>query len=269
MFQSPKVERRVSCVLPAYNEEEGIAAVVDHVIRALERHTDAFEVIVVDDGSTDRTSAILDAMAASIPALRVVRFDVNRGYGAALRAGFAAGTLPLLFFTDSDGQFDPMDIGSLLELTGEADLVVGFRVGRRDGASRAFLSWGFNRLARLLLGVAVRDLNCAFKVIRRDVLDGLALESEGYCINAELIAKAASRGNAVREVGVRHHERSAGASKVGLRDIPRSLRDLLAIRRAVVRLAHGTRSDVTVQASATARTSSERNAMPRTDGPTE
>ncbi|APR79843.1 Glycosyl transferase, family 2 [Minicystis rosea] len=222
-------------MLPVFNEEEGIADAVAHVIGALERHTDAFEVIAIDDGSTDRTGAILDAMAAELPALRVVHFERNRGYGAALRAGFAASTLPLVFFTDSDDQFDPMDIGALLPLCDEADIVVGYRVGRNDGASRAVLSWGYNQLARRLLGVAVRDLNCAFKVIRRGALDGLALESEGYCINAELIAKAHVRGSAVREIAVRHRARQTGSSKVRMGDVPRTVRDLLAIRRAITR----------------------------------
>jgi len=225
----PTAAPSVSCVMPAFNEEEGIVRAVANVRTALERHCGAFEVIVVDDGSTDRTGALLDEMAAGPGPLKVIHLPENRGYGAALQAGFAAATLPILFFTDSDDQFDAMDLGRLLPLVAEADVVVGHRVGRRDGASRAVLSGGYNALVRALLGVRMRDINCAFKVVRRSAVAALPLVSTGYIINAELIARAVRAGLSVREVPVSHRPRAAGSSKVGVADVPRSLRELVEL----------------------------------------
>jgi glycosyltransferase involved in cell wall biosynthesis len=221
---------RVSCVLPARNEEEAIGTVVPAALDALAALTDESEVVVVDDGSTDRTGALLDALAAQEPRLRVIHFREPRGYGAALQAGFAASRLPVLMFTDSDGQFDLRDLGRLLPLLADADLVVGFRVDRADPASRRVLSRGYNALVRLLLGVRVRDMNCAFKAFHRRVLDLFPLESDGYAINAELVARADAAGLRVREVGVRHFPRIAGESKVGATNVPGALRQLWTLR---------------------------------------
>src|SRR5262249_1898119 len=124
--------RSVSCVMPAFNEEESIEVAVANVRRALERHTSDSEIIVVDDGSTDRTAARLDEMDAN-GQLHVVHSPENRGYGWALRAGFAAAARPLLFVIDSDDQFDPMELGMLLPLIDDADMVIGYRGARGDG----------------------------------------------------------------------------------------------------------------------------------------
>src|SRR5438105_2078044 len=140
---------RVSCVLPALNEEDAIETVVTRALAALAALTAEFEIVAVDDGSTDRTGALLDAFAVRDPRLRVIHLPTNRGYGAALNAGFIASRLPLLVFTDSDGQFDLADLERVLPLLSEADVVVGFRVGRVDAMSRRLLSRGYNVLVRL------------------------------------------------------------------------------------------------------------------------
>lgn len=218
--------------MPAYNEEESILVAVANVRQALERLTGDSEIIVVDDGSTDGTSARLDAMAAA-GQVRVIHSPTNRGYGWAVRAGCAAATRPLLFLTDSDDQFDPMELALLLPLINEADIVVGHRVGRRDGTLRAALSTGYNALVRALLDVRVRDINCAFKLVRREAFGRLALLSPGYIINAEMMARAARARLRVREVPVSHRRRRAGSSKVGIADVPLSLAELLALRRVL------------------------------------
>lgn len=227
------VRRLVSCVMPAYNEHEVIRHAVQRVQQALERLTADFEIVVVDDGSTDGTGGILDAMAGA--RLRVIHFPENRGYGRALRAGFATARHPLVFFMDSDDQFDPVDLGRLLALTADADIVVGYRVTRGDGAVRELLSGGYNALVRALLSLNVRDVNCAFKLVHRDALASLGLTSDGYTINAEMLARAERAGLRIREVPVSHHPRRSGQSKVGFGDIPRALAQIVALRQALRR----------------------------------
>lgn len=216
--------------MPAFNEVEVIADVVGEARRALDELTADSEIVVVDDGSTDGTGARLDELAAA-GQVRVLHSPENRGYGWAVRAGYAMATRPLVFFTDSDGQFDAMELGLLLPLVTAADIVVGHRVGRRDGSLRAALSAGYNTLVRTLLGVEVRDINCAFKLMRRDALERLRLVSNGYVINAELMARATRAGLRIREAPVSHRPRRAGRSKVSIADVPSSLRQLLLLRR--------------------------------------
>ena len=222
----------VSCIMPAFNEEATIGVAVANVRQALQDLTGDFEIIVVDDGSTDRTLARLDALAATSE-LRVVHLAENRGYGWALRTGFAAASRSLLFFTDSDDQFDAMDLSRLLAVIDSADIVIGHREARHDGPLRAALSSGYNALVRKLLGVRVRDVNCAFKLVRREVLVAMNLVSAGYGINAEMMARAARARLRVREVPVTHRPRRAGRSKVSIADVPSSLLDLLWLRRAL------------------------------------
>jgi len=228
---APGMRRLVSCVMPAYNERDVIAHVVRRVLRALERLTEGFELIVVDDGSTDGTGRILDDLMDEN--LRVVHFATNAGYGKALRTGFEIAAHPLVFFLDSDDQFDPADLDRLLRVAAGADIVVGYRAQRRDSAMRSVLSGGYNTIVRGLLDVNVRDINCAFKLMRRDALGRLPLTSDGYAINAEILARAARAGLRIREVPVSHQERRSGRSKVGFGDIPRSLAQVVTLRRSL------------------------------------
>jgi dolichol-phosphate mannosyltransferase len=217
--------------MPAYNEREVIAHVVRRVYRTLQQLTEDFEVIVVDDGSTDGTGRILDDLADA--KLRVIHFPANAGYGSALRAGFELAAHPLIFFLDSDDQFDPADLDRLLPLAAGADIVVGYRAQRRDSAMRSVLSGGYNTIVRGLLDVDVRDINCAFKLMRREALARLSLTSDGYAINAEILARAARAGLGICEVPVSHQKRRSGRSKVGFGDIPRSLAQVVALRRSL------------------------------------
>jgi len=223
----------VSAVLPVFDEAPVIAQVLRELHRALERHAPRFEIVAVDDGSRDGSGAELDRLAAGLPGVRVIHFERNRGYGHALRAGFDACTLDLVFFMDSDGQFDPDELALLLAAIGRADLVVGHRVGRTDGALRDVLSRGYNWLVHRALGVRVRDVNCAFKLMRRAPLAALALAEGGYVVNAELLAKAARAGLTIAEVGVTHRPRTAGRTKTRLSDIPRAAHRLLTLRRSL------------------------------------
>jgi glycosyltransferase involved in cell wall biosynthesis len=208
------VTQRLTCVLPAFNEAESLPASVAEWSAALERCTGEHEIIVVDDGSTDDTPAVLRRLAARYDRLRIVTHPRNLGYGAALANGFAQASFPLLFFTDADGQYEPEDIHLLLERIGEADIVVGYRVGRADSRLRCALSRGYNFLARAFLGVSLRDFNCAFKLMLRDGVQRLGMESTGFGVNAELAWSAGAAGMTIAEVPVRHRPRRAGRSTV-------------------------------------------------------
>jgi glycosyltransferase involved in cell wall biosynthesis len=217
----------LSLVIPAFNEAAVIARAVGEAEAALGWLFDRFEILVVDDGSTDGTSRIVEREYGDCRQVRVIRHEANRGYGAALRSGFEAAAFDLVAFTDADCQFDLLDLGRLVPLAARYPIVAGYRAGRKDPWRRRFLSWGYNRLARALLGTGVRDVDCALKVFRREALAGLLPESRGFFVNTEMLARARRLGYAVAEVPVSHRPRLDGASKVSLCEVPRTLRTLL------------------------------------------
>ena len=218
----------LSLVIPAYNEAAVIRQAVAEAEAALGSLFADFEVLVVDDGSSDNTAAIVQDLSPTAPHTRLLRHPVNRGYGAALRTGFEAARFDLVAFTDADCQFDLADLGRLAALAAEYPVVAGYRADRKDPWRRRFFSWGYNRLARTLLGTRVRDCDCALKVFRRDVLERLLPASRGFFVNAEMLTRARLQDIPLVEVPVTHRPRLGGASKVSLREIPRTLRVLLA-----------------------------------------
>lgn len=215
--------RSLSLIVPAYNEEAGIRQALEEADDSLAELADAYEILVVDDGSRDATARLAAETACARPAVRLLRHEVNRGYGAALRTGFEAARFDRVAFTDADCQFYLADLAFLVPLTDRAPLAVGFRVGRQDTWLRRFFSWGYNALVRLLLGTRVRDCDCALKVFRKEALENLLPESSGFFVNAEMLARARKLGYRVAEAGVRHRPRLHGSSKVSLEDIPRTL----------------------------------------------
>jgi dolichol-phosphate mannosyltransferase len=217
----------VSLVIPAYNEEAGIRQAVLEADQALTQLADDYEIIVVDDGSQDRTAEIVKEISRSRRRIRLLRHLENRGYSAALRTGFEAAAFERVAFTDADCQFYLADLGPLLSLADQHRVVVGFRMDRQDPSSRRFFSWGYNVLVRALLGTGVRDCDCALKVFRRDALMKLLPESPGFFVNTEMLTRARQLGYSVAEIGVRHRPRVRGSSKVSVGDIPRTLSTLL------------------------------------------
>ncbi|MBX9622538.1 MAG: glycosyltransferase family 2 protein [Gemmataceae bacterium] len=218
---------RLSLVIPAYNEAAVIRQAVAEAETALGRLFEDYEVIVVDDGSCDGTADLVAGLLPAATHTRLIRHGVNRGYGAALRTGFEAARGPLVAFTDADCQFDLADLGPMADLAAEYPVVVGYRVDRKDPWRRRFLSRGYNLLARTLCGTGVRDVDCALKVFRREVLADLLPDSRGFFVNTEMLTRARLRGYAVTEVPVTHRPRLGGESKVSLREVPRTFRTLV------------------------------------------
>jgi protoporphyrinogen oxidase len=203
----------VSIVLPAYNEEGSIGDALRRVTAAAERLCAEHEVIVVDDGSTDTTALIVGESAGADPRIRLISHGRNRGYGEALRTGFRAARLELVFFTDADNQFDPEELEKFLPWTDTVDVVAGYRLDRKDGFGRRLTAWAWNMLVRLLFYVPVRDIDCAFKLFRRQIFDSLDLQSIGAMVNTELMVKLGRSGAGVIEIGVTHYPRTSGNAR--------------------------------------------------------
>jgi glycosyltransferase involved in cell wall biosynthesis len=218
---------RLSLVMPAYNEAAGIADAVAEAHEALVGLGYEFELIVVDDGSTDGTGAAVAELATLWPRVRLLTHSTNLGYGAALRTGFEAARYDLVAFTDADGQFFLDDLDDLVTLARECPVAVGRRVDRKDPWRRRFLSWGYNVLVRIFLGTGVGDCDCALKVFQRDALQYLLPDSSGFFVNSEMLCRARQLGFAVAEVGVRHRPRRSGVSKVSLAEVPRTFATLV------------------------------------------
>ena len=200
----------ISLVFPAYNEEENIERTVREAAEVGSRLFRDHEIVVVDDGSRDGTSRVLEALRGEFPELRPVRHERNAGYGAALVTGFRAASKDLVFFSDSDGQFDLSEIARLLPHIESHDIVTGYRENRSDPLHRRMNALGWNSVVRLVLRTGVRDINCAFKLMRRGVFDLIELKSRGALVNAELLGKARRLRMSVREVPVTHKPRRHG-----------------------------------------------------------
>lgn len=217
-------EVKLSVVLPAYNEIASLEEAIGQCDRLQNEIAGGVEVIVVDDGSRDGSTMLLESLARTRPWLRVVTHQVNRGYGAALRSGFAGSRGEFVFYTDADNQFDITELIEHMPLIHDADLLAGYRVYRYDPLPRLFVSWVYNRIVRLLFRVKVRDVDCSFKVIRRNRLDAILLSSDDFFIDTEIVARGRKWNWRIKEVGVRHYPRRAGKTTVRPSDVSRTLR---------------------------------------------
>lgn len=200
----------ISVVLPAFNEAQNLAPTVNDAIETLDCLNIDYEIVIVDDGSKDGTSEVCRALAARFNRIRIVRHPRNRGYGAALRSGFEATRCDLVFVTDADRQFHFDQVPEFMTLLENIDMVIGYREDRQDPWYRRFNSRIGHWFVRRVLGVPVRDANCAYKLVRRDLLRELSLEAEGAMISTELLANGIRAGWNFREVPVRHYPRTRG-----------------------------------------------------------
>jgi glycosyltransferase involved in cell wall biosynthesis len=230
--RGPLTQRGISVVLPAYNEEAVIARTVARCVEVLMLIAPDFEVIVVDDGSRDRTGMIADELAAADARVRVLHNRPNRGYGGALMAGFAAATKPLTFFMDSDGQFDIADLAKLIPWRERGfRAVLGYRKRRNDGFIRKVNAWGWNRLGRVLFGLRIRDVDCAFKLYDTNIVRACDVVAEGAMVNTEMLVKLKQLGVKYVEVPVRHYPRTHGsATGANMRVILHAFSELVRLR---------------------------------------
>ena len=206
------MERQISLSVffPCYNEQDNVGRTTQRAVEVLEELGADFEIILVNDGSADETGVRADAIAAGDKRVRVVHHPQNMGYGAALQSGIKAARKELIFFTDGDGQFDIGEIKLLLPLIMQNDIVCGYRLDRKDPLMRKLNGWMWTKLVNLLFGMNIRDIDCAFKLFRAEIFEGVKLSSGGALISAEILARAARRGFRIAEVGVHHYPRTAG-----------------------------------------------------------
>jgi len=204
----------LSVFFPAYNDSGTIASMVIAAVRTAARLTPDFEVLVVDDGSTDATAEVADEMARLYPQVRVIHHSSNRGYGGALRTGFSSAAKEVIFYTDGDAQYDAREMARLWEkLTGEVDLVNGYKISRSDPLHRRIIGRLYHHFVRLLFGLRVRDIDCDFRMMRRSIFDRVRLEKTSGVICLEMMKKIQDAGFRIAEVPVHHYHRAYGRSQ--------------------------------------------------------
>jgi glycosyltransferase involved in cell wall biosynthesis len=224
----------ISVFFPCYNEQQNVARTVENAIAVLEKLDADFEIIIIDDGSKDGTGRIADEIAGRESRVKVVHHPRNLGYGAALQSGFKTASKELVFYTDGDGQFDISEMPPLLTLMEHYDIVSCYRLNRRDSIIRKINAWCWTRLVCLLFSLKLRDIDCAFKLYKREIFDHIEMSSTGALIDAEILARAARRGYRITQKGVRHYPRTAGAQTgAKFHVIFRAFRELFELRRRI------------------------------------
>jgi glycosyltransferase involved in cell wall biosynthesis len=204
----------ISAFFPAYNDGGTIASMVIVTLRTLAQVVDDYEVVVVNDGSSDHTAEVLDELARLYPRLRVVHHARNRGYGGALRSGFASARKDWIFYTDGDAQYDPRELPKLVAALGEGvDIVNGYKIARNDPLHRLIIGRLYHHVVKLAFGFRLRDVDCDFRLIRRSVFDRVALESDSGTICLEMVKKFQDAGFRFAEVPVHHFHRAYGRSQ--------------------------------------------------------
>jgi hypothetical protein len=224
----------LTVVLPCFDEEENVAEAIRQAAAAARAASVEYEIVVVDDGSRDQTARVAAAIADSDRHVRLIMHSGNRGYGAAVRSGVRAARMPWILLTDSDLQFDLGDLSDFVAYAQTADLIVGWRVLRQDPLRRRLNGAAWSWLVRRLFHIGVRDVDCAFKLVRADLAQSLPLRSTGAMISTELLVQALASGARLEEIGVRHRPRIAG-DQSGARPLVvlRAFRELASLRRSL------------------------------------
>jgi len=233
LVKNPKIS--LSVFFPCHNEQDNIETLTLQTLKMLEAISDDYEVIIVDDGSTDQTAQIAQKLTQQSPHVRLVQHPVNQGYGAALQSGFRAATKQWVFYTDGDGQFDIDELPPLVELIDQYDIVTCYRINRQDSFLRKFNGWAWTKLVNLLFHFKLRDIDCAFKLYRREIFDHIEMQSTGALIDTEILARAKKRGYTMVQTPVHHYLRTAGTqSGASIKVILRAFRELFQLRKKIL-----------------------------------
>ncbi len=220
---------------PCYNEEANVERIVHAALRVCPRVAEDYEVIIVNDGSSDRTGEIADRLAAENDCVRAAHNRPNRGYGGALQRGFREATKEWIFYTDGDGQFDLEEIDKLIELLGDHDIASAYRLDRQDSMLRKINAACWGMLVRRLFRMKLRDIDCAFKIYPKRFIDAVELRSEGALIDTEMLARATLAGYRIGQVGVHHYPRKAGSQTgANVHVIARAFKELIKLRRQIL-----------------------------------
>ncbi|HWP45751.1 MAG TPA: glycosyltransferase family 2 protein [Candidatus Limnocylindrales bacterium] len=222
----------LSLIFPAYNEELNIEQVVKSALIVAPKVAEKYEIIVVNDGSRDRTGEVINKLAGLHPPVVAIHHPINQGYGAALKSGIKRAQSQFIFFCDSDCQFDLFELPLLLNWIDHYDMVIGYRQSRKDPIHRLINAWGWNMLVRLLLGLKVRDIDCAFKLFRREIFDRIEINSVGAMVNTEILSRAVKLGFTIKEVPVTHYPRFRGRQTgARLRVIVKAFKELIRLHK--------------------------------------
>ena len=226
----------ISVFFPCYNEQENVQNTASKAVEVLEKLGIDYEIIIVNDGSSDRTAQIADQLAFQNPKIRTVHHPVNRGYGAALQSGFHAAKKELVFYTDGDGQFDLGELPPLLPLIEKFDIVSCYRLDRKDNLIRKINAKAWTTLVNFLFGLRFRDIDCAFKLYKREIFDNIEMVSTGALIDTEILARAVRKGYTVTQKGVHHYPRTAGQQTgANIKVIFRAFKELFRLHRRIAR----------------------------------
>jgi len=223
--------RGISCFLPVYNEKKEIKQVVLSARAVLERLFEDYEIIIVNDGSTDNSLEISKKLAEENSHIKIISHPTRQGYAQALKTGFRAAEKELIFYTDADNQFDFRELPKLLSLISCAGIVYGFRIKRSDSFRRRFFSWLYNLIIRLFLGLRVKDVNASFKLYKREIFERIKITSTSFLIDAEILTKTKKLGYTIKQIGVTHYPRRSGFSCFSLREGWRTLWEIIRLWR--------------------------------------
>jgi len=225
----------ISITLPALNEAQNIEKLSEEIIGYFKDKNIPFEIIIINDGSSDKTGESADALASTYENISTIHHPQNKGYGKSLKDGFHASKFEYLFFTDADRQFKINSLDTFLPLIkeGEVDMVIGHRVDRKDSYLRKFLAGCFNRIVRILFSLDYKDIDCAFKLFKREVFRCLEVKSDDFLFNAELLAKAQLKKLKIVQVGIEHYPRLKGKSTISYKSIPSIIKKLFTLYREI------------------------------------
>lgn len=224
----------ISVILPIYNEEAGIEETIHSVARAKIPGVTALEIVAVDDGSKDSTPRILKRLSRTYKTMKIVTHSPNKGYGAALKSGARAATHDWILFMDADMQFRITSVKPFLKYTTDFDYVVGYRKDRADHPRRIIVSFFYNRVVRLMFGLPITDVDCAFKLMKRNTVRSIKGLPNSFFVSAALMIKSLQKGVLIKELPVKHLPRTKGVSTVTFPQIIRTMRDLMFLYRDTV-----------------------------------